>query len=103
MGDVRGTSNKNAVYKITPSASNPNTGVIEDGGLVVPYCLNSKMAGKLVYGQPKNFTLGLFGNYEIKVSEDFAYNKNMLAIRGTVDLGGAVCFNEGFIVATVTA
>lgn len=113
FGDVRG-SDKKPVYKITPNASNPNTGVIEDGGLVVPYTINSSLKAlsdenvpsmgdglafpAMIYGQPQNFTLGLFGNYEIKVSEDFAFNKNMLAIRGVVDLGGAVCHEEGFVV-----
>lgn len=110
FGDVRGTDKK-PVYKITPSASNPNTGTIEDGGLVVPYTINSKLTAlstatasstkatpTMVYGQPANFTLGLFSDYEIKVSEDFAFNKNMLTVRGTVDLGGAVCADKGFVV-----
>ena len=102
LGDVRG-SDKKAVYKITPNTQNPNTGIIEDGGLAVPYTLNSKLTGKMVYGQAQNATLGLFGDYEIKVSEDFAFNKNMLAVRGTVDMGAEVCFNKGFIVATIGA
>lgn len=102
LGDVRG-SDKKAVYKITPNTQNPNTGIIEDGGLAVAYTLNSKLTNKMIYGQAQNATLGLFGDYEIKVSEDFAFNKNMLAVRGTVDLGAAVCFNKGFIVATIGA
>ena len=104
FGDVRGTQEKKAVYEITPDTSNPNTGIIKDGGLAVKYCLNSNLAeGKLIYGQPKNFELGLFSNYEIAVSDDFAIDKLMLTIVGDVELGGAVIKKGGFVVATVGA
>ena len=104
FGDVRGAQEKKAVYEITPDTSNPNTGIIKDGGLAVKYCLNSNLAeGKLIYGQPKNFELGLFGNYEINVSDDFAIDKLMLTIVGDVELGGAIIKQGGFVVATVGA
>lgn len=103
LGDVRG-SDKKAVYEITPDAGNPNTGIIKDGGLSVPYCINSNLtAGTLVYGQAKNFELGLFSNYEINVSEDFAINKGLLTIVGDVELGGDVVVKGGFVKATVGA
>lgn len=103
FGDVRG-SDKKAVYEITPDASNPNTGIIKDGGLSVPYCINSNLAvGKLAYGQAHNFELALFSNYEINVSEDFAINKGLLTIVGDVELGGDVVVKGGFVVATVGA
>lgn len=101
LGDVRG-SDKKAVYEITPDASNPNTGVIRDGGLAVPYCINSNLtAGTILYGQAHCFELALFSDYEIKVSEDFAFDKGLLAIRGDVELGGDVTVKGGFVVATV--
>lgn len=103
LGDVRG-SDKKAVYEITPDASNPNTGVIRDGGLAVPYCIDSHLtSGTTVYGQAKNFELALFSNYEINVSEDFAINKGLLTIVGDVELGGDVVAKGGFVVATVGA
>ena len=103
LGDVRG-SDKKPVYEITPDASNPNTGVIRDGGLAVPYCIDSNLtAGTLAYGQAKCFELALFSNYEINVSEDFAFDKGLLAIRGDVELGGDVTVKGGFVVATVGA
>lgn len=103
LGDVRG-SDKKPVYEITPDASNPNTGIIKDGGLSVPYCINSNLAtGTLAYGQAKNFELALFSNYEISVSEDFAFNKGLLAIAGDVELGGDVVVKNGFVVAKVGA
>lgn len=103
LGDVRG-SDKKAVYEITPDASNPNTGIIKDGGLSVEYCIDGDMpAGKLAYGQAHNFELALFSNYEIKVSEDFAFDKGLLAIRGDVEFGGAVVAKGGFVIASVGA
>ncbi len=103
FGDVRG-SDKKPVYEITPDASNPNIGVIKDGGLSVKYCLNSNLtAGKLIYGQPAKAKLDLFGNYEVAVSEDFKFNKGLLTIRGNADIGCDVVYNEGFIIGTVGA
>lgn len=104
LGDVRGTSDKKPVYEITPDTANPNTGIIKDGGLSVPYCIDSNLAsGTLVYGQPRCFELALFSNYEINVSEDFAFDKGLLAIRGDVELGGDVVVNNGFVVASTGA
>lgn len=103
LGDVRG-DDKRAVYEITPDASNPNTGIIKDGGLSVPYCIDSYLAsGTLAYGQGKNFELALFSNYEINVSDDFAINKGLLTIVGDVELGGDVVVKGGFVIATVSA
>jgi HK97 family phage major capsid protein len=103
LGDVRG-SDKKPVYEITPDASNPNTGVIRDGGLAVQYCIDSNLtAGTLAYGQPKCFELAMFSNYDVMVSEDFAFDKGLLAIRGDVELGGDVTVKGGFVVATVSA
>ena len=98
LGDVRG-SDKKPVYEITPDAASPNTGIIKDGGLSVHYVINSNLNGKQVYGQMNNFELALFSNYEISVSEEFAFNKGLLAIRGDVELGGDVTVQGGFVVA----
>ena len=98
LGDVRG-SDKKPVYEITPDATNPNTGIIKDGGLAVTYVINSNLAGKQVYGQMMNFELALFSNYEINVSDDFKFNKGLLAISGDVQLGGDVTVKGGFVVA----
>ena len=111
FGDVRGTNEKAAVYEITPDGSNPNMGTIKDGGLVVPYCINSACgalataetgAYTMVYGDPMNYTLGLFGNYEVTVSEDFKFNTKQLAILGEVEVGGNVCVHNGFVVVKAT-
>lgn len=101
FGDVRGSAEKLPVYEITPDTSNPNTGIIKDGGLSVKYCIDSNLGdGELLYGNLHCFELGLFSDYEITVSEDRAIEKLMLTVVGDVMLGGAVTVNEGFIFAS---
>lgn len=100
LGDARG-SDKKPVYEITPDAANPNTGIIKDGGLSVKYCIDSHLtAGTAIYGQAGCFELALFSDYEVVVSEDFAFDKGLLAVRGDVELGGDVTVKGGFVVAT---
>lgn len=103
FGDVRGTNEKKALYEITPDG-NGNTGIIKEGGLSVRYCINSNLtAGTMMYGNPQNLELGLFSDYEIKVSEDFAFDKLMDTIRGDVEMGSDVIVKNGFIKYTVGA
>lgn len=97
FGDVRGTNEKKALYEITPDG-NGNTGVIREGGLSVRYCIDSNIPeGELYYGNPQTLELDLFSDYEIKVSEDFAFDKLMDTIRGDVELGSDVTVKNGFI------
>lgn len=107
FGDVRGTADKKAVYEITPDGSNPNTGIIKDGGLSVRYCINSNIVAladaangalAMFYGQPMNYECALFSQYEIKVSEDYKFAEGMLSIKGTVMVGGNVVHEKGFVV-----
>lgn len=103
LGKVRGTNDKKAVFEIIPDA-NPNTGTIKDGGTIVKYCLNKNLtAGTMLYGNPKNVELDLFSNYEIKVSEDFQFDKLMDTIRGDVELGAEVVAYHGIVKITVGA
>jgi HK97 family phage major capsid protein len=103
FGDVRGTNEKRALYTITPDG-NGNTGTIAEGGVSVRYCINSNVAeGELYYGNPQALELGLFSDYEIKVSEDFAFDKLMDAIRGDVELGAGVVVKGGFVKYTTGA
>ena len=112
FGDVRGSNEKKAVYEINPDTDNPNTGIIKDGGLSVRYCLNGNLTAcsgtaqaassgtetlTMVYGNPKCFELDLFSDYEIAVSEDFAFDKLMDTVRGDVELGGDVVVEDGFV------
>lgn len=115
FGDVRGTNEKKAVYEITPDGANPNTGIIKDGGLSVPYVICSDVTAlsastyvdadipTMVYGDPGNYKLGLFGGYEVNVSEDYKFAEGLLAVRGEAMIGGNVIVDKGFIVVTLTA
>lgn len=103
FGDVRGTNEKKAVYEITPD-SNPNTGIIKDGGLSVKYVLDNNLGNtELLYGNLHCFELGLFSDYEIAVSDDAAITKLMLTVVGDVSLGGGVVVKNGLILATIGA
>ena len=115
FGDVRGGSEKKAIYEIIPDGTNPNTGVIKEGGLAVPYCINSEctaLSGStkgstpiktMIYGDPTNYKLDLFGDYEVRVSEDYKFGERMLAILGEVMLGGNITYDKGFVVVTLAA
>ena len=106
FGDVRGTNEKKAVYEITPDASNPNTGIIKDGGLSVRYCLNSGLtsiaaqtagAYSMAYGNPGAYELGVFSDYTIIVDESAALKRRMIAVLGEVMMGGNVVVYDGFV------
>ena len=111
FGDVRGTNEKKALYTITPNSANPNTGTISEGGLTVHYVINSGLvalseaaegAGKtMFYGAPSCLHVGMFSNYEIKVSEDFAFDSLLDTIRGDLEMGADVTTKNGFIALTV--
>lgn len=98
FGAVRSDDLK-PIYEITPDAANGNTGTIREGGMVVRYMLASGLtSGKMIYGQLKSYELDLFGPFEVRVSEDYAFRKQMHAILGDVTMGGAVTRKHGFIV-----
>ena len=103
FGDVRGTNEKKAVYEITPDTANPNTGIIKDGGLSVRYVINNNCpaTGKcMFYGNPQTIELALFGDYEVKTSEDYKFGQDMLTVRGTASMGAAMGTYKGFVAVT---
>ena len=103
FGDVRGTNEKKALYEITPTG-NGNTGTIREGGLTVRYCIDSHIPeGELYYGNPQALELDLFSDYEVKVSEDFAFDKLMDTIRGDVEMGSDVTVKNGWLKYSIGA
>lgn len=110
FGDVRGANEKKAVYDIIPDGGNPNTGIIKDGGLSVPYTICSDVAAfanttatsagvkTMFYGDPRNYKLGLFGNYEISVSRDYMFAEGMNTVVGEVMVGGNIVVEKGFVI-----
>ncbi len=108
FGDVRGTNEKKAVYEIMPDGTNPNTGIIKDGGLAVPYTICSDVTSytdatatsegvkTMIYGDPTAYKLGLFGDFEVRVSEDYKFAEGLNTVLGEVMVGGNVVKPNGF-------
>lgn len=104
IGQLRGTNEKRRVFEITPDPSNPNTGVIRDGGTVIPYTLIHDIGDTtLAYGDPMNYGLGLFGGYSVRVDESYKAGERLLTVLGDVIVGGNVIAHHGFVVGTIAA
>ena len=54
----------------------------------------------MVYGDPLNYELGLFGDYSIRVDESVKALERMVAILGDVFVGGNLVVDKGFVVAS---
>ena len=113
LGKLRGTNEKRRLFDIVPDAGNPNTGTIRDGGIIVPYSISSKLTAlsastagasdiqAMVYGDPTNYELGLFGDYTVRVDESVKAVERMLTILGDAMVGGNLVVDKGFVVATL--
>lgn len=113
IGALRGTNEKRRLFEIAPDAGNPNTGVIRDGGVVVPYTicsnltsLSTAVAGStaiqtMLYGDPMNFEVGLFGDFSVRVDESVKAVERMHTILGDAMVGGNLIVDKGFAVATL--
>lgn len=115
IGALRGTNEKRRLFTITPDAGNPNTGIISDGGVVIPYTICSDLTSlstatqgstaiqTMIYGDPLNYELGLFGDYTIRVDESVKAVERMYAILGDAFIGGNLVVHNGAVVATLPA
>ncbi|WP_295587772.1 phage major capsid protein [uncultured Oscillibacter sp.] len=102
LGALRGANEKRRLLTITPDATNPNSGVITDGGVVLPYDLVKAVGDtKILYGDPFNFEVGLFGDYTIRIDESVKAVERMYAILGDVFVGGNLIVDKGFVVGTI--
>lgn len=99
LGKIR-NNDKERVFKIRPDAGNPNSGMIEDGGVMTPYTILPKQTtNKLLYGDPMNFELGLFGEFSVRVDDSIKGVERMLTILGDAFVGGNLIRHHGFVVA----
>ena len=116
LGDIRGTNEKLPVFEITPDAgTHGNTGTIKDGGLTVEYIIDDSLNAlstatqgaspikTMVYCDLGAYELGLFGNYNVTVSEEYKFAEGLLTIRGDVMAGGNLTVHEGAVVVTLKA
>ena len=113
LGEIRGTNEKRRLFDIVPDAGNPNTGTIREGGSIVPYSIASNLTAlsgssqgsaaiqTMVYGDPMNYELGLFGDYTVRVDESVKAVERMLTILGDAMVGGNLIVDKGFVVATL--
>lgn len=102
LGKLRGTNEKLRLLEIAPDVGNANSGTIRDGGVVLPYDLVSAVSDtKLLYGDPANFLVGLFGDYSIRVDESVKADKRLIAILGDAMVGGNLVVDKGFVVGTI--
>lgn len=114
IGQLRGTNEKRRLFTIEPDMGNPNTGIIRDGGVVIPYTICSDLTSlsgatasasgaiqTMCYGSPANYLLGLFGDFTIRVDESFKAQERLLTILGDAFVGGNLVADKGFVVATV--
>lgn len=103
LGKLRGTNEKRRLLEIAPDVGNANSGTIRDGGVVLPYDLVSAVSDtKLLYGDPANFMVGLFGDYSIRVDESVKADKRLIAILGDAMVGGNLVVDKGFVVGTLS-
>lgn len=104
IGALRGTNEKRRLYEIEADPANPNTGVIRDGGMIVPYTICADTgASKLVYLNPLNYLLGLFGEYTIRVDESYKFAERMNTIAGDILMGGNLVVDKGAFIGTLAA
>ncbi len=114
IGQLRGTNEKQRLFSIEPDMGNPNTGIIRDGGVVIPYTICSDLTSlsgatasasgaiqTMCYGSPANYLLGLFGDFTIRVDESFKAQERLLTILGDAFVGGNLVADKGCVVATV--
>ena len=114
IGQLR-NGDKERIFRIRPDGGNPNTGIIEDGGVMTPYTIVSaltplagaeagaKAIQTMLYGDPMNYELGLFGGYTIRVDESVKALERMSTILGDAMIGGNLVVDKGFVVATLPA
>lgn len=96
LGKIRGTNEKKPVFDIT--YTDENNGIIKDGGLALPFSINSTLTkGQQLYGQPKAAKLLLWGDYEVSTDDGGDYFKrSMLGIKGEVTAGADLTVYHGF-------
>ncbi|HIS64796.1 MAG TPA: phage major capsid protein [Candidatus Avoscillospira avistercoris] len=103
LGALRGTNEKQRLLEITPDPTNPNSGTIRDGGVILPYDLVKAVGNdKILYGDPTNFEVGLFGDYTIRLDESVKAVERMVTILGDAFVGGNLVVDKGFVVGKLT-
>lgn len=96
LGDVRGTNEKAPLYRIIFDADG-NTGRIEEGGMSVPFSINSALTtGVQLYGNPKTVKMPMWGDYAVTTDDGGDYFKrSMLGIKAEASANAALTVWHG--------
>lgn len=105
LGKIR-NSLKERVFKVSHPGA--NWGTIDDSGSAYTYNLASALTGfadatvngteTMLYGDPQNYELGLFGPMTVRVDESVKAVERMLTILGDAMVGGNLIRHHGFSV-----
>lgn len=110
IGKLR-NSDKEKIFKMIRTSA--NEGVIDDSGSTTPYgimkdltALSTANAGSaaiptMIYGDPANYMLGLFGGFTIRIDESYKAAERLNTILGDVFVGGNVVVDKGFVIANL--
>ena len=110
IAQLRGTNEKKNLFDIRPDAGNPNTGMITDGGVFIPYTIRNTTALStstrhatndiltMFYGDPANYELGLFGPMTVRVDESYKAQARLDTVLGDCMVGGNLIVHKGFVV-----
>lgn len=104
IGKLRGTNEKKRLFDISHDPGSASTGVIQDGGMIVPYTISSAIgASKLAFFDPANYLLGLFSDYVIRIDESVYAVERLNAILGDVLVGGNLVVDKGCSIANLVS
>ncbi|MBQ3072680.1 MAG: phage major capsid protein [Oscillospiraceae bacterium] len=114
IGALRGTNEKKRLFDIE-FTGNGNTGFIVNGGMRIPFtihsCLTSLSGAErgsapvptMIYGDPQNYELGLFGDTDVRIDTSVKSIERMDALLGDTFVGGNLIVKNGFVVVMLPA
>ena len=61
----------------------------------------SAVTPTMIYGDPANYLLGLFGGFTIRIDSSYKAAERLDTILGDVMVGGNVIVDKGFVIANL--
>ncbi len=114
IGALRGTNEKKRLFDIE-FTGNGNTGFIVNGGMRIPFTIHSGLTSlsgaergsaavpTMIYGDPQNYELGLFGDTDVRIDTSVKSIERMDALLGDTFVGGNLIVKNGFVVVMLPA
>lgn len=111
IGKLR-NSLKEKIFRMQHTSA--NEGVIDDSGSITPYSIMKDLTAlsgatasasaatpTMIYGDPANYLLGLFGGFTIRIDPSYKAAERLDTILGDVFVGGNVIVDKGFVIANL--